>query len=480
MPAIQLARALACALVRIFIIGAGQVGSTIVEALHEEHDLTVVDLDRARLDALSSRFDVGTAEGDGASRRVLDGAGLPGADLLIACTSRDEVNIIASMFCRKLAPEARTIVRTGNEEYLDVWLERQLDVDWVVSSERETALAVSETIGVPAARQTDVFADGQVQIVEFDVQEPLRKLEDGREPLSKAAVKAAQRPRGGRFEDVIGRPLREATLPADSKVASIIRGDGIAIPRGNEVIRPGDRIVVIGSPRAAKEWSKLLTPTRRTVDDVVVFGAGRTGVAVARVLLQQGIRVRLIESSLDRARGVAELLPDARVFHDTGIDPAFLERERIGMSEAAVFAMRDDAKNYYAATLAKIHGVQFTIAVVHDPVSMEVFEGAGVDVAVNPRLLTAEEIVRFARDPRTRQVAMFEQDRFEILDITVRPESKLAGKRFRELPLTGSLIGAVVRDGHALFPHGDDVLQAGDRAIIFTPSSRVPEVERTL
>jgi trk system potassium uptake protein len=111
---------------------------------------------------------------------------------------------------------------------------------------------------------------------------------------------------------------------------------------------------------------------------------------------------------------------------------------------------------------------------------MEVFERAGVDVAVNPRLLTAEEIVRFARDPRTQQVVMLDEDRFEILDITVRAESALAGKRFRDLPMTGSLIGAVVREGRAVFPHGDDILEAGDRAIIFTPSSRVHEVERTL
>jgi trk system potassium uptake protein TrkA len=466
--------------VKIFIIGAGQVGSTIVEALHGEHELTVVDVDASRLEALSSHFDIGTVEGNGTSRRMLADAGLAGSDLLIACTSRDEVNIIASIFCRALTPTTRTIVRTGNEEYLDVWRERHLDVDWVVSSEREAALAVSQTIGVPAARQTDVFADGQVQIVEFDVVSPPRRVEEGTVSIMKAAEAAAKRPRTGRFEDVVGRPLREAAIPADSKVASIIRGDEIAIPRGEEKIRPGDRIVVIGSPTAARQWSELLTPTRRKVNDVVIFGAGRMGIATARVLLQQGIRVRLIESEAARAKEVAELLPAVRVFHATGVDPEFLERERIGMSDAAVFAMREDAKNYYAATLAKLHGVQSTIAIVHDTVSMEVFERAGVDVAINPRLITAEEIVRFARDPRTRQVAMLEKDRFEILDITVRPESELAGKRFRELPMTGSLIGAVVRDGRALFPHGDDVLEAGDRAIIFTPSSRVQEVERTL
>jgi trk system potassium uptake protein len=465
---------------RIFIIGAGQVGSTIIEALHNEHELTVVDEDSSRLEAVSSRFDIGTVEGNGASRRVLADAGLEGSDLLIACTSRDEVNIIASIFCRALTPSTRTIVRTGNEEYLDVWKERQLDVDWVVSSERETALAVSQTIGVPAARQTDVFADGQVQIVEFDVVAPPRKHDERSVSIVEAAEEAAKRPKSGRFEDVVGRPLREAVLPPDSKVASIIRGNEIAIPRGQETIRPGDRIVVIGSPEAARRWSELLTPTRRKVHDVVIFGAGRTGTATARVLLQQGIRVRMIESNPERARAVAELLPDARVFYSTGVDPEFLERERIGTSDAAVFAMRDDAKNYYAATLAKLHGVQTTIAIVHDAVSMEVFERAGVDVAINPRLITAEEIVRFARDPRTQQVTMLEQDRFEILDITVRDESELAGKRFRDLPMTGSLIGAVVRDGRALFPHGDDVLEPGDRAIIFTPSGRVHEVERTL
>ena len=143
---------------RIFVIGAGQVGWTIVEALHGEHNVTVVDLDAARLSALSYRFDITTFEGNGASRRALQDAGVREADLLIACTSRDEVNIISAMLAKKLAPQAKTIVRTTNVEYLEVWHERQLDVDFIVSSELETALAVLRHIFVPAARQTDVFA----------------------------------------------------------------------------------------------------------------------------------------------------------------------------------------------------------------------------------------------------------------------------------------------------------------------------------
>jgi trk system potassium uptake protein len=213
---------------------------------------------------------------------------------------------------------------------------------------------------------------------------------------------------------------------------------------------------------------------------VVIYGAGRTGLATARVLLAQGTRVRVVEANVEKARTAAEELPSARVFHASGMDVDFIERERINKAQAAVFAMRDDPKNHYAATLVKLHGVPFTIAIVHDAHSADVFERAGIDRAVNPRMITAEEIVRFAHDPRTRQVAMLEGDRFEILDVNVRGESELVGKRFRDLPQTGALIGAIVRDDKALFPHGEDMLQAGDRVIVFTESKRVPIVEQAL
>jgi trk system potassium uptake protein TrkA len=465
--------------VRIFVVGAGQVGTTIVEALHKEeaHELTMIDLDRSRLLALSHRFDVRTIEGDGASRTALIEAGARNADLFIACTSRDEINIISGLLARSLCPNAKTIVRTSNVEYLDVWRERELDFDHMVSSEEETAHAISRSIGVPAAKMTDVFANGQVQIIELEV-DPVPSESDPdihNAPIKELAPKAAKQRRRA-----VGVPLRDAELPPESRVAGIIRGGREILPRGDESIQPGDRIVIIGSPRAAQEWSNLMQRGARRVSDVVIFGAGRAGVAAARLLLQQGIAVRLIESDHARARQVADRLPGARVLAATGIDPDFLERERIGHAGAAVFAMRDDAKNLYAATLAKLHGVPITIAIAHENVSVDVFERAGIDVAIDPRSLTAEEIVRFAHDPRTQQVAMLEQDRYEVLDITVRPESSLVGKPFRELPMTGSLIGAIVRDGNAIFPHGEDMLQPGDRAIIFTESSRVPEVERAL
>jgi trk system potassium uptake protein TrkA len=440
---------------RIVIVGAGQVGSTIVEALHAEHDLSVIDVVRERLEPLAYRYDVRTIEANGASRKALDDAGVDRADLFIACTSRDEVNLVSCSFARIEAPRATTVIRTSNVEYIQLWRAGRLDVDFAVSSELETANAVSRSIGMPAARQTDVFARGQVQIVEFDVPA-------GADPA------------------LLGRPLREAPIPDDSRVLSIIREDTMTLPRGDETIAEGDRIVVIGSPEAARSWATLLAPDARAVEDVVVFGGEQMGTAIARVLRAQEIGVRVIVPDRDRAREVAEELPGCRVYNTSGLDPDFLERERIGQAQAAVFALKDDAKNHFAATLARVHGVRFTIAVVHDTATTEVYEASGVDVTINPRAVTAEEIVRFAHDPRTQQVTMLEGDRYEVLDITTQPTSEYVGLRFRDMPIRGAMIGAIVRDGNALFPRSDDVLQAGDRVIVFTETSRVADVEKVL
>ncbi len=440
---------------KIFIVGAGQVGSTIVDGLHSEHEITVLDLEAARLTPLAYKYDVRTITANGASRKALTGAGVAETDLFIACTSRDEANLVAAAFARTEAPNATTVIRTSNVEYIELWREGRLDVDFVVSSEIETAHAIARVIGTPAAVETDVFADGQVQLVEYDV-----------------AADASP--------EIVGRPLREALVPADSRVVALIRDGGMLIPRGDEAIRHKDRVVVIGSPDAALRWGRLLAPSEKTVERVVVFGGGRVGTAIARRLIDQGVDVRIVEPDAERARVVAESIPEARVFHATGLDPDFLERERIGHADAAVFAMREDAKNHYAATLARVHGIEFTIAVVHDAVSKQVYEHSGVDVTVNPRQVTAEEIVRFAHDPRTLQVAMLENDRFEVLDITTRPTSEYVGLRFRDMPIRGAIIGAIIRNGRAVFPHSDDILRAGDRVVVFTSSEKVADVERVL
>jgi trk system potassium uptake protein TrkA len=439
---------------KVIVLGAGHVGRAVVEVLHDEHEITVIDTSAERLAPLSDRYDVRVIEGNGASKAVLRQAGVVDTDLLIACSAREDANLVCALLAKRLSG-AKALVRTSSVEYLEAWRSRELEIDFMVSPELETANAISGLIGIPAARQTDVFAEGKVQIVEFDV------------------------PADAGDGAIIGRALQDADLPSESKVVSIIRGKEMIIPRGEEQIRPGDRVVVIASPECARRWSELIAHARETVDDIVIFGAGQMGSAIARVLLNRGVRVRLVDANAERARQAAEALPDVQVFHAHAFDPEFLVRERVGRA-AAVFAMNDDAKNLYAAVLAKEHGVRLTIALAHDPASVGVYESGGVDVAINPRQVVAEELVRFAHDPRIHQIAMLEDDRFEVLDLTVRPESELADVKFKDLPMTGSLIGAVVRNGTVIFPHGSDVLRAGDRVIIFVESRRASHVEQVL
>jgi trk system potassium uptake protein len=439
---------------KVIVLGAGHVGRAVVEALFEEHDLTVVDVDMRRLAEFADRYDVRTVQGDGTTRGVVRKAGVGAADLLIACSPREEANLVCAILAKRLS-SAKTVVRTTSMELLEAWREGEIEVDFMISPELETANAIAGIVGLPAARQTDVFAEGRVQIVEFDV------------PADAAA------------DTLVGCPLRRAELPPDCKVAALIRGGRMVFPRGDEQILPADRVVVIASPESAHAWSRRLAHEQRTIDDIVIFGAGRMGATIGGVLLKRGMRVRLVDADGARAHDVAEEMPDARVFHADCFDSTFLERQRIGQA-AAVFCMNDDARNLYGAVLTKEHGVRLTIALAHDPTAVQVYERGGVDVAINPRQVTAEEMVRFAHDPRIHQIAMLEDDRFEVLDITVRPDSQLVNKPLDDLPATNSLVGAVIRDETVMFPHGSDALRAGDRVILFTESARASVVERAL
>ena len=440
---------------KIIVLGAAHIGRALVDALHEEHEITVIDISADRLAALANRYDVRTIEGDGTTDQVIRKAGGEEADLFIGCSPREEANLVGGMLVKRMSG-AQTIVRSTSTAYLDAWRERHLEVDFMVSPELETANAISATLGLPAARQTDIFADGKVQIVEFDV------------------------PPDAPHNTLIGRNLRSAEMPASSKVAGIIRGDRMVVPRGDEQVLPGDRVIVIASPTSAQAWARMCGRKTERVDDVVIFGAGQMGTTIAGVLLERGIRLRVVDADRERVRRIAERLPAVRAFHAHAFDPDFLDHERIGRASAAVFCLNDDARNLYGAILAKRHGVRMTIALVHDEVSVEVYEAGGVDITINPRQVTAEEMVRFAHDPRIRQIAMLEQDRFEILDLTVRGDSELVDKPFTELPATGSVIGAVIRNGDVRFPHKTDTLHAGDRVIVFVESRRASLVERAL
>ncbi len=436
------------------MIGAGQVGTAVVAALHATHDVTVLDLDADRLSAVSYGFDVLSVQGSGTARSDLLRCGIRGTDLVIAATDRDETNIVAAMLARAVCV-GKIVVRTRSPEYIEAWRGGHLDVDFVVSSEQETAQAVARAVGYPSAVQTDVFAEGRVELVEFVV-DPTHA--------------------GG----LVGATLAEARIPDESVVASIIRPDRVIIPTGSDRIEAGDRIVLIASPAAAREWAQRLSPAGAAIGEAVVFGAGETGVLIAATLARLGLGVRVIDRDEARARLVAERVPEVRVFHADATDTDFLAREAIGDVDAAICCTSDDGRDLLLALIARRIGVSTVLAVVGEPKLIPVFHDAGVTLALNEREVTAEEIVRFTHDPRISGFAMLENDRVEVVEFAIRPESALLGRPFRERPLDGAIVGAIVRGDRVLFPRGDDVLAIGDRAIILGDARRIRDLEQAL
>ena len=274
---------------RVIVVGAGSVGRTAVESLYEHHDCTVVDVDAARLKQVSDAFDVRVVRGDGAGREALEAAEVKRVDLVLACMPRAEANLVAAILVRRLS-DARTVIRSRDTAYLDTWRSGDLDVDYIVSSHFETANAVARLVAVPGARQADFFEDGEIQVLQFDVSR--------REPPA-----------------FCGRPLAQAGLPAKSRVVGIVRDGDQIMPSARERLLPGDRVVVVTSHAASSQWSKLLVPGGEVVSEAAIFGGSALSATVASVLIDRGIRVRLVESDRERARELADLLDGARVFH---------------------------------------------------------------------------------------------------------------------------------------------------------------------
>lgn len=440
---------------RILVIGAGRVGTSVAAALHGQHEVTIVDLDSELLAAITNRYDVLTITGNGTSRSTLLRAGIQQADLTIVATDRDEINIVSALQARALC-KGRVVVRTSSAEYLSAWRNGELPVDVMISSENEIAQAIVRAIGLPGALQTSMFADGKAEMVEFEVH-----------------ADAA--------ENIVGKRIADIRIPDESVIASLIRAEAITIPGGGDVVEEGDRIVLIASPQASRDWAhRLARAGVHDVREVVVVGGGATGRAITRTLCAQGLRVRLIDANAAVARLCAEEIESADVFCADATDSAFLEREHVGRADAVVCCTDRDERDLLICLLAKSLGVPIAVAVVGDPDLVPIFERVGVDHALNQRLVVAEEIVRFTHDPRTRGFAMLENDRVEVLELEVRAESTLIGRPFRERPLEGAIVGAIVRGGNVLYPRGDDSLQAGDSAIIVAEAVRVPALENAL
>ncbi|MFC6718141.1 Trk system potassium transporter TrkA [Natrialbaceae archaeon GCM10025810] len=446
---------------RVIIVGAGEVGSNIADDLAGDHHVVVIDVDGDRVESITYSHDVLAIEGNGTSLDVLEEAGLADADLVIASTDDDETNVVICG-AAKAASDSNpfTIARVRQTNLFRTWKrsERAFGVDFMVSSDLETAAQIVRIAGLPGAQDVDTFANGVVHMAEFEV--------DDDSPIAGETVSDADR-----FESLT--------------FAAIIREDDIVIPTGETIIRPGDDVVVIGPGESVRAFASSLTPapSLEEADEIVVIGGGEIGLQTARLFEEEGLEPRLVERDPERARELAEQLRKTLVFESDATDIDFLVREHVDESDIVVTALESDERNLLASLLAKRVGVERTVGVVENGEYADLFETVGIDVAVNPRLVTAEEITRFTREQRTENVSMLEHDRAEVLEIEIQGDSLLADARIRdvmpELP-EGVVVGAITRDGDFITPRGETVVQPGDHVVVFVDTEVLDAVAAAL
>ncbi|WP_137284825.1 Trk system potassium transporter TrkA [Halorussus salinisoli] len=445
----------------VIIIGAGEVGSSIASSLADTHEVVVVDIDGERVDALTYSEDVLAIQGDGTSISTLREAGIDEADMIIASTDDDETNLV-TCGTAKTVDDPFTIARVKNVDYLETWQHAAnrtaFGVDFMVCTNLLTAQDIVRVIGLPAARDVDPFAGGIVQMAEFRVDEG--------SPVADQTVSEADR-----FDSLT--------------FAAVLRNGDVEIPRGETRIRADDKLVVIGSPESVQEFAREIAPseTPSRNEDLVIIGGSEIGYHIARLLEDRGLHPRLIERDPDRARELAEQLPDTVVMQNDATDAEFLAREHVDEADAVVATLESDEKNLLVSVLAKQLGARRTVAVVESGEYVSVFETVGVDVGVNPREVTAEEITRFTRELHTENVALIENDKAEVLEVEVDEESVLAGRPIREsvadLP-EGFVVGAITRDDEFVVPRGDTVIEPGDHVVVFVSRDALEAVNEKL
>ncbi|SEW01483.1 Trk system potassium transporter TrkA [Natrinema salifodinae] len=439
---------------RVIVVGAGEVGSNIAESLDDDHHVVIIDTDSERIEAVTYSHDVLAIEGDGTSIGTLEEAGIEDADLVIASTDVDETNIVVCGAAKAVGAPF-TIARIKKTNLLRTWEQSKgaFGVDFMVCTDLQTAAAIVRIAGLPGARDVDTFAGGLVQMAEFEVESA---------------------------SPIAGETVSEADRYESLTFAAILRGDDIIVPRGDTVIRAGDDVVVIGSEESVRAFAGSLTPapTLEEAREVVIVGGSEIGYQTARLFEEQGLEPRLIERDSDRARDLAERLPGTLVLESDATDIDFLVREHVDESDIVVAALESDERNLLVSLLAKRLGVERTIGIVESGEYVDLFETVGIDIGVNPRLVTSEEITRFTREQQTENVAMLESDRAEVLEIEIDSDSVLFETRIQDaiadLP-DGVVVGAITRAGELITPRGETVVEGGDHVVVFV-DTRVLDV----
>ncbi len=448
---------------KIIILGAGQVGATLAENLAgEENDITMVDIDAEPLHALQDKYDLQVVVGHCSHPDVLRQAGAEHADMLIAVTRSDEVNMMACQVAYSIFNTPKKIARIRSQAYLlyqeQLFQNSDLPVDKYIAPEELVTKYIHRLIESPGALQVLEFANGQVSLV---------------------AVKAYY---GGSLVGYALSTLKEHMPTVETRVAAIYRKGQAIKPVGNTVIEADDEVFFIVATKHIRQVMEELQKLEDSYKRIMIVGGGNIGAGLAKIL-EKKYQVKLIEVNQQRAEALSQLLEHTTVFTGDASDQELLAEEQIEQTDVFIAVTNDDEANIMSAMLAKKMGAQKTMVLIQRSAYVDLVQGKDVDIAISPQQATISALLTHVRKGDVVNVYSLRRGAAEAIEAIAHGDkttSKVVGRSIQELKLPPqTTIGAIVRNSEVIIAHDDTVIESEDHVILFLIDKKhINEVEK--
>lgn len=448
---------------KIVILGAGQVGSTVAAALvHEDNDITIIDIDQRRLKELQDQMDIRCVHGHASYPKVMERAGIEDADLVIAVTNSDEVNMVACQIAYTLYNVPTRVARVRAAEYTDrpgLFKREHSPVDVLISPELLLTQYITRLIEFPGALQVMDFAGGRAQLV------------------------ATEAEAGGLL---VGKKLYtlKQHLPenSDTRVAAIYRNSELILPHGGTIIEENDLVFFLAAKRHIRTVMKELRPQDRPARRVILAGGGNIGKNLAS-RLERDHHVKIIERNPERAEAIAEELSKTIVLVGDCADENLLREEAIDNTDVYCVLTNDDEANIMSSLLAKRLGAKKVIAIINRPSYVDLMEAGAIDIAVSPQTVVIGSLLAHIRRGsivRVHSLRRGAAEAIEAIALGDRRSSKVVGRSIEEIDLPpGTTISAIVRGEDVIIAHHDTAIEEHDHVLLFVPDKKqINAVER--
>jgi trk system potassium uptake protein TrkA len=445
---------------RILIAGGGQ-GAALIAArlIRGGNQVTIVEKDAERCQQLEEHLDAKVIKGSAGSVRTLLAAGLGDAEMLIAYTSSDEINLLCCMIAQTDSNVKVKVARVRTHEFQQwhrICEKMGLRIDHIIHPETDIMERINRVVKVPGVSDIIDFADGEVKLFGMNVE--IDSWFAGKTVIE----------------------LDEANPPPDCLIAMIFRGQQVIIPHGAQRLEPGDHIYICTTRKNLDAVMAFMgIKQQKSIDRVFIFGGKQVSIWVAEELEKQGLQIKLIDRDQRRCELISTILKKTIVVHGDGTDQGTLEEENVAGVDAFLALTSDDEDNIIASLLARRLGAQKVVALINRLNYLPMVQRLGINTSVSQRLTAVDLVLRHVRQGRVLSVTSFREEEAEAIELIAAPGSKFVGKMLRDVRFPrGAIVGAIARpDGQVCVPRGDISIEAGDRVIFFTLESIVPELE---